>query len=70
MLELRPKKKSQMTEENWGTFRPDKASAAQTALEAGTSERKIFAHYRALVSDDAATLWFSGAPKAHQEPTS
>lgn len=34
-------------------------SAAQVALEAGTSERKIFSNYRELVTEEAAKEWFA-----------
>ena len=35
---------------------------ARTALEAGNSPKMIFRHYREVVTEDAAKVWFSITP--------
>lgn len=39
-------------------------SAAQVALEMGNSPRKLFEHYRELVTEEDATAWFNVMPRS------
>ncbi|MEI7908311.1 MAG: tyrosine-type recombinase/integrase [Verrucomicrobiota bacterium] len=41
---------------------------ARTALEAGNSPKMIFRHYREVVTDDAAKVWFSITPPEGWQP--
>jgi hypothetical protein len=42
-------------------------SAAQVALEAGNSPQMIFRHYRELVTDREAKMWFAITPVSTEE---